>query len=663
MCRARDCSRLPLAVAVTPSPWPDTWRLELHISGASPRSRAAQRSARAALRVRHMPGRRSDCLFGRGDRSWRRRQGTGTCPLGLFFHADLATSATRPLEMLLSQRGLLVLTPGWQGRGAAGVVLLWRRGLRAGLADRRPRVAELCWNAFQAELLARDWEAGRPGRASSFRCCRSLCFRPPRRRWRRATGRGRRANWFPAGAMVVATSAEPLLQRRHPSLVVPHRPRQLRNGREPAGVGHGYPRSSRSTRSSSSCGGSSDRGDAFHCAPRSRGRSGSRGRVARGRARRSELLRVDRAVHQSYGAITAILLVAACARAVVRLRPEGLPLLAPATICVAEHTKWAFRWLCSSPAALAAGERVRGHPIASWNFRPVAALYRKYRPQDFDEVVGQEAVVRTLKNAIARGQVRQAYLFAGPRGTGQDLAGADPRRRRSTARTGPTATPDRHVPRLRRDRRRHVARRDRDGRRLAARDRRHPRDPRPRRAAAGRGPLQGLHPRRGAPAHGRRVERAAEADRGAAAAPRLRLLHDRPREGAADGALALPDVRLPAAAPAGARAACCGASPTARGSTRPTQALSLDRARGARLVPRRGVDARPARGRDRGTRSPCRRCCSSLGAVEEEALFRLCDLVVDRDTAGALHVRRGARGAGPGSRPARASTCSSTCAT
>jgi DNA polymerase-3 subunit gamma/tau len=49
----------------------------------------------------------------------------------------------------------------------------------------------------------------------------------------------------------------------------------------------------------------------------------------------------------------------------------------------------------------------------------VTALYRKYRPQDFDEVVGQEAVVQTLRNAIESGQVRQAYLFAGPRGTGK----------------------------------------------------------------------------------------------------------------------------------------------------------------------------------------------------------------------------------------------------
>src|SRR5205814_6713987 len=51
--------------------------------------------------------------------------------------------------------------------------------------------------------------------------------------------------------------------------------------------------------------------------------------------------------------------------------------------------------------------------------RRVAALYRKYRPQTFADVVGQEAVVRTLSNAITSGQVRQAYLFAGPRGTGK----------------------------------------------------------------------------------------------------------------------------------------------------------------------------------------------------------------------------------------------------
>jgi DNA polymerase-3 subunit gamma/tau len=49
----------------------------------------------------------------------------------------------------------------------------------------------------------------------------------------------------------------------------------------------------------------------------------------------------------------------------------------------------------------------------------VAALYRTYRPLTFADVIGQDAVVRTLRNAIATGQVRQAYLFAGPRGTGK----------------------------------------------------------------------------------------------------------------------------------------------------------------------------------------------------------------------------------------------------
>ena len=46
----------------------------------------------------------------------------------------------------------------------------------------------------------------------------------------------------------------------------------------------------------------------------------------------------------------------------------------------------------------------------------MTALYRKYRPQRFDEVVGQEPVVRTLRNAVEHDQVRQAYLFAGVMG-------------------------------------------------------------------------------------------------------------------------------------------------------------------------------------------------------------------------------------------------------
>ncbi|QNQ84083.1 DNA polymerase III subunit gamma/tau [Lactobacillus sp. PV037] len=47
------------------------------------------------------------------------------------------------------------------------------------------------------------------------------------------------------------------------------------------------------------------------------------------------------------------------------------------------------------------------------------ALYRKWRPRLFDDVVGQEAITDTLKNAIKRGKVSHAFLFGGPRGTGK----------------------------------------------------------------------------------------------------------------------------------------------------------------------------------------------------------------------------------------------------
>ncbi len=46
-------------------------------------------------------------------------------------------------------------------------------------------------------------------------------------------------------------------------------------------------------------------------------------------------------------------------------------------------------------------------------------FYRKWRPRRLDQVVGQEAVVQTLRNAVAQGRVAHAYLFCGPRGTGK----------------------------------------------------------------------------------------------------------------------------------------------------------------------------------------------------------------------------------------------------
>ncbi|MBI5026346.1 MAG: DNA polymerase III subunit gamma/tau [Nitrospirae bacterium] len=46
-------------------------------------------------------------------------------------------------------------------------------------------------------------------------------------------------------------------------------------------------------------------------------------------------------------------------------------------------------------------------------------LARKWRPQSFDDLIGQEAASRTLKNALSHGKVAHAYLFSGPRGVGK----------------------------------------------------------------------------------------------------------------------------------------------------------------------------------------------------------------------------------------------------
>lgn len=50
---------------------------------------------------------------------------------------------------------------------------------------------------------------------------------------------------------------------------------------------------------------------------------------------------------------------------------------------------------------------------------PEQALYLKWRPLSFDDVVGQDHITRTLRHALIRGRVRHAYLFSGPRGTGK----------------------------------------------------------------------------------------------------------------------------------------------------------------------------------------------------------------------------------------------------
>ena len=46
-------------------------------------------------------------------------------------------------------------------------------------------------------------------------------------------------------------------------------------------------------------------------------------------------------------------------------------------------------------------------------------LAQKYRPQTFDDVIGQETVTRTLKNSVSSGRVANAYIFCGSRGVGK----------------------------------------------------------------------------------------------------------------------------------------------------------------------------------------------------------------------------------------------------
>ncbi len=69
------------------------------------------------------------------------------------------------------------------------------------------------------------------------------------------------------------------------------------------------------------------------------------------------------------------------------------------------------------------------------------ALYRKYRPQTFEDVVGQTHIERTLKNAIEQDKVSHAYLFCGPRGTGKTTT-ARLLAKALLCEHGPTPSPD-----------------------------------------------------------------------------------------------------------------------------------------------------------------------------------------------------------------------------
>jgi hypothetical protein len=71
---------------------------------------------------------------------------------------------------------------------------------------------------------------------------------------------------------------------------------------------------------------------------------------------------------------------------------------------------------------------------------PFQVLARKWRPQQFDDVVGQPAVTRTLANAIKLGRIAQSFVFAGPRGVGKTTT-ARILARALSCEKGPTPTP------------------------------------------------------------------------------------------------------------------------------------------------------------------------------------------------------------------------------